>query len=46
MIERSPGDASGALLLDEKISENARMIEEEKIKVLCKEIWNYKEVVL
>ena len=36
MIERSPGDVSGALLLDEKISENARMIEEEKIKVVCK----------
>ena len=36
MIERSPGDVSGALLLDEKISEHARMIEEEKIKVVCK----------
>ena len=35
VIKRSPGDASGALLLDEKISENARMIEEEKIKVVC-----------
>lgn len=36
VIKRSPGDVSGALLLDEKISENARMIEEEKIKVVCK----------
>ena len=36
MIERSPGDVSGALVLDEKSIEHARMIEEEKIKVLCK----------
>ena len=35
VIKRSPGDGSGALLLDDKISENARMIEEEKIKVVC-----------
>lgn len=36
VIKRSPGDVSGALLFDGKMSENARMIEEKPKKMRVK----------